>query len=319
MNRTSRIYVAGGDSLFGSALKRRLRERGFVGLIEACEPDPLFPAALEEFFREHRPEIVFLTSGRSGGIGLNQSCPATLMQDNLLTVCHLLDTSRRFGVQRLLYLGSSCMYPHQAPQPLSETYLGSGQLESSSMPYATARLAGMILCQAYRREYGCDFRVAIPANGYGPEDDFSPETGHVIPALLRKFHEAKEKNLSQVTVWGTGQPIRDFIHSTDVAEACITLIQQESLPQPTNIGSGTGTTIKELAELLSEVVDFEGEIIWDSTKADGQPHKVLDVCRIQQIGWRTQIPLRQGLKETYDWYRIHILEEKSRNAQPVVS
>jgi GDP-L-fucose synthase len=319
MNRNTKIYVAAGNSLFGSALKRRLRKRGFMGLIEAYEPDPLFPAALQEFFHEHRPEIVFLTSGRSGGIGLNQSCPATLMQDNLLTVCHLLDTARRFGVKRLLYLGSSCMYPQHAPQPLSETDLGAGLLEPSSRPYATARLAGMILCEAYRREYGCDFRVAIPANGYGPEDDFSPETGHVIPALIRRFHEAKVVNLPQVSVWGTGEPIRDFIHSDDVAEACITLMQQQSLPHPTNIGSGTGIRVKELVELLSDLVGYNGEISWDTTKANGQSHKVLDVQKIQSLGWSPEISLRRGLIETYAWYRKHLLKEELNDAQPVIS
>ncbi|MFQ3651786.1 MAG: NAD-dependent epimerase/dehydratase family protein, partial [Gemmataceae bacterium] len=263
MNRHTRIFVAGGHTLFGAALKRHLRHRGYVGLIEADEPDPWLHTSVQEHFCEHRPEVVFLASGLSGGIGLNLRQPATLMHDNLLTICHLLEAAHRYKVKRLLYLGSACMYPRDAEQPLQVESLGTGKLEPTSAAYATARYAGVVLCEAYRREYGCDFRVAIPANGYGPEDEFTVENGHVIPALIRRFHEAKQTKSTNVRLWGTGEAVRDFIHADDVADACLFLVQRDEQSKPINIGSGSGIRIKELAETVAEVVGYHGALSWD--------------------------------------------------------
>jgi GDP-L-fucose synthase len=318
MNRTSRILVAGSETLFGAALQRQLREQGYRGLIESPEPDPHFPAAVEEHFREHRPEVVFLTAGRSGGIGLNRQQPATLMHDNLLTICHLLEAARRYEVRRLLYLGSSCMYPRDAEQPLRVESLGTGPLELTSAPYATARYAGVLLCDAYRREHGCDFRVAIPANGYGPGDDFAAESGHVIPALMGRFHAAKCAHASTITLWGTGHAIRDFIPADEVAEACLFLMRKEAGPARINIGCGRGTSIAELAQNLAEVVGYRGTIAWDSSKPDGQLRKVLDAEPLQQLGWQPRRSLSDGLRETYEWYLQHEVKEAPRDAHTLV-
>jgi GDP-L-fucose synthase len=319
MNLSSRILVVGSETLFGAALKRHLRRQGFSGLIDSPEPDPQFPAAVDEHFREHRPEVVFLTAGLSGGIGLNRQRPATLMHDNLLTVCHVLEAAQRHRVSRLLYLGSSCMYPRDAAQPLRVEGLGTGLLEPTSAPYATARYAGLLLCEAYRREHGCDFRVAIPANGYGPEDDFAPESGHVIPALIGRFHEAKRMGAPSITLWGTGSAVRDFIHADDLADACLFLMQKDAVAGPINVGSGVGTSIAELVETLAQVVGYRGSIEWDASKPDGQPRKVLDALPMRKLGWRPGRSLSDGLRQTYDWYLHHVVKEAPRDAHSFVS
>jgi GDP-L-fucose synthase len=257
---------------------------------------------VEAFFETYRPEVVLLTAGLSGGILLNQNHPATLMQDNLATVTTLLDVSQRYGVRRLLYFGSSCMYPRVAEQPMRVESLGTGALEPTSAPYALARWAGATLCEAYNREFGCRFEVVIPANSFGPEDDFSPESGHVIPALIHRFHEAKTTGAASISLWGSGKAIRDFIYAEDVADACIHLLKQVFMPPRINIGSGVGVSIADLSQAVAQVVGYTGQIQWDTSRPDGQPQKVLDCQPLSNLGWQAKTPLNVALAKTYNAY-----------------
>lgn len=305
MNATARIYVAGGDTLLGRALVVRLRGQGFENVVGVPPHEPELTRAdhVEDFFRSVRPEYVFVTAGRSGGIEENRRRPADLMLDNLLVAAHVIAAAAKHGARKLLYLGSSCCYPRRASQPLRVESLMTGWLEPTNDAYATAKLAGLKLCQAYRQQHELNFIAAIPANVFGPGDDFDPRTGHVIPALMRRMHEAKLDGEPALTLWGTGQPRRDFIYVDDLADACLFLMQHYDEAAPINIGSGREWTIAETAELIAEVVGYDGRLEFDSSKPDGMPRKVLDAEPLFGLGWRPRTEFRQALEETYAWYR----------------
>jgi GDP-L-fucose synthase len=305
MNRLTRIFVAGGDTLIGAALLDFLSERGFLNLVGAGadEPDLGDTLAIDAFFEESKPEFVFLVGGKSGGIGLNRERPADLMLDNLRTVTNVLDAAHRFGAKKLLYLASSCAYPKQAEQPLRVESLLSGPVEPSSEAYAVAKLAGWKLCQAYRRQFGCRFITGFPANAFGPNDDFSDESGHVIPALIRRTHEAKLSGERTMIVWGSGSPRREFIYSRDLADACIFAMQHYENESPINLGGGTDISIADAARIIVETVGFRGKLIFDSTKPDGAPFKALDSTELLGMGWKPTTDFRSAVAETYRWYR----------------
>jgi GDP-L-fucose synthase len=311
MNRDARIWIAGGDTLAGAALRERLRLAGYRNLAGTPddEPDLTVEAQVEDFFAETQPEYVFLVAGKSGGIHLNQTRPAELMRDNLLAPAHVLHAAYSHGVVKLLYLASSCCYPRQAPQPMRVESLMTGPLEPTSAAYATAKLAGWQLCDAYRRQYGARFVTAIPANPFGPHDDFGPESGHVIPALIRKAHEAKERGEPVLTVWGTGTPRREFLHARDLADACLFVMRHYDGPAPINLGSGTDLSIAEAARAIADVVGYRGRLYFDASRTDGMPQKGLDSGPLWALGWRPCSDFRSALAETYDWFLHHVVKE----------
>jgi len=302
MNEHSRVYVAGHRGLVGSALWRELNRRGFQGLIgrSRAELDLLDAGAVQKFYAETRPEYVFVAAARVGGILANASAPAVFLHENLAMQNHLIDGAWRAGVKKLLFLGSSCIYPKHAPQPLKEEYLLSGPLEPTNEWYAVAKIAGIKLCQAYRRQYGCDFICAMPTNLYGPNDNYDLQTSHVLPALIRKFLEARAARAASVTCWGTGSPRREFLHADDLARACVFLMEHYSDEQFINVGSGSDITIRELAEWVRAATRFEGGIAWDTSKPDGTPRKLLDSSRLFALGWRPEIDLKQGIAMASD-------------------
>ncbi|HXG12151.1 MAG TPA: GDP-L-fucose synthase [Gemmataceae bacterium] len=307
MLRTARIYVAGGRTLLGAALINRLRAAGhdrLVGL-PPDEPDLTDAAQVDDFFATVRPEYVFVAAGASGGIRANQARPAELMRDNLLIAAHVLHSAERHGVSKLLYLASSCAYPRSAPQPLREESLLSGPLEPSSEAYALAKLAGIKLAQAYRRQYGARFLSAVPADVFGPHDDFHPEHAHVIPALIRRLHEAKQRGDPEFTVWGTGTPRREFVFSHDLADACLFVMNRYDGAEPINLGGGMEMSIAEAARIVAEVVGYRGRLRFDPSKPDGTPRKVLDSSRLRALGWNRVSDFRAGLIETYKWFLHH--------------
>lgn len=307
MHEKSRIYVAGHRGLVGSALVRALRGTGHEQLILRSheELDLCDQAAVERFFAEERPEIVLLAAAKVGGILANETYPADFIRDNLLIQQNVICAAHRRGAARLLFLGSSCIYPRDAPQPLREDDLLSGRLEATNEWYAVAKIAGIKLCQAYRRQYGFKSISAMPTNLYGPGDNFDLSSSHVLPALLRKCHEAVRSSASEVVVWGTGTPRREFLHVDDMAAACVHLLRHYDQEAIINIGSGEDISIKDLAGLVCEVVGFRGAIRFDSSKPDGTPRKLLDVSRITALGWRPRISLRQGIEATYRWFLEH--------------
>jgi GDP-L-fucose synthase len=290
--------VAGGDTLVGAALLRRLRERGHEPLA-AAEPDLTRADEVHDFFAQFRPECVFVAAGKTGGIAANQQYPADLIRDNLLVSLSVIDAARRHGAENLLYLASSCSYPRECPQPMRPEYLTTGPLEPTNAAYATAKLAGIQLCQAYRQQYGVRFVAGIPANPFGLGDDFDPASGHVIGALLRRMHEAKEEGRPAVTIWGSGTPRRDFIYADDLADACVFIMDHYDGPGPINLAAGTDVSIRELAERVREVVGYGGALEFDRSRPDGMPVKVLDGGPLARIGWRPATPLRDALAATY--------------------
>lgn len=299
----SRIYIAAGDHVIGEALLEVLAARGHTAVSGGDRtPDPTDPKALSKFFASFRPEYVIVAGGESGGIGLNQRHPARLMRDNLGIALAVMQAAYVKGVDKLLYLGSSCGYPRECPQPMKEEYLFTGPVEPTSAAYAYAKLAGVQLCQAYRREFGAPFVSAIPANEFGPGDSFDPENAHVVSALIQRMHEAKESGAGSVDVWGSGEPVRDFVFSEDLAEALLLILDRYDDDQPINVGSGEGHTIRELAEAIRDVVGFEGELVFDTSKPDGMPRKVLDSSKVRALGWRPRTPLREAIAKTYAWY-----------------
>ena len=302
MNQHSRIYVAGHRGLVGSAIWRELQRQGFDNLISRTrqEVNLLDAAAVKKFFAEVKPEFVFIAAAKVGGIGANDTQPASFLFENLQIQDNLIETSREFGVQKLLFLGSSCIYPKLAPQPLKEEYLLSGPLEPTNQWYAIAKIAGIKLCQAYRRQHRCDFISAMPTNMYGPNDNYDLQTSHVLPALIRRFHEAKQTAAATLTCWGTGTPLREFLHADDLAAACVFLMQKYSEEQFINVGSGSEITIRQLAELIQRVVGYAGEIVWDTSKPDGTPRKLMDSSRLFAMGWRPQVDLETGIRRTYE-------------------
>jgi GDP-L-fucose synthase len=301
MNQDSRIYVAGHCGLVGSALWRELQRQGFRNLIgrTRAELDLLDGAAVQRFYAETRPEFVFVAAAKVGGILANDRQPADFLYENLQIQNHLIHGARVAGVKKLLFLGSSCIYPKFAPQPLKEEYLLTGPLEPTNQWYAIAKIAGIRLCQACRRQHGCDFISAMPTNLYGPHDNYDLNTAHVLPALIRKFHEAKTASAPSVTCWGTGTPRREFLYADDLGRACVFLMQQYSEEQFINVGSGRESSISELAELIRRIIGFAGDIVWDTSKPDGTPRKLLDSSRLFALGWRPQVDLETGLRLAY--------------------
>jgi len=304
MNKDSRIYVAGHRGLVGSAIVRRLEREGFRNLLLATsrELDLTEQEPVRRFFRENRPDYVFLAAARVGGILANDSFPAEFIRDNLAIELNVIDSAHRAGVKKLLFLGSSCIYPKHAPQPMPEECLLTGPLEPTNQWYAVAKIAGIKLCQAYRRQYGFSAISLMPTNLYGPGDNFDLAGSHVLPALIRKFHEAKERGEETVTVWGTGTPRREFLHVDDLADACLFLMDHYDGEEIVNVGVGKDISIAELAELVRGIVGFQGRIVFDTEKPDGTPRKLLDVRRITGLGWKARISLREGIASTYRWY-----------------
>jgi len=308
MNKDSRIFVAGHRGLVGSALTRRCRARGFNSLIERSRAalDLRDARAVDDFFATERPEYVFLAAARVGGIRANDSQPADFIRDNLQVQTAVIDAAWRHGVRKLLFLGSSCIYPRLAPQPLREEYLLTGPLEPTNEWYAIAKLAGLKLCQAYRRQYGFNAITVLPTNLYGPQDNFDLESSHVLPALLRKIHEAKVADQPFVSVWGSGNPLREFLYVDDLADACLYLMTKYDDINPINVGWGRDLSIAELARTICRIVGYDGELRFDSTRPDGTPRKLLDVSRLSALGWEPQVDLHTGLAKTYLWYRSQV-------------
>ena len=301
MEKESRIYIAGHNGMVGSALKRKLEQEGFYNLVlrGSKELDLRNQSAVERFFSEERPEYVFLAAAKVGGIIANNTYRAEFLYDNLMIQTNVIHQSYLTGVKKLMFLGSSCIYPKLAPQPLKEEYLLTGLLETTNEPYAIAKIAGIKMCDAYRDQYGCHFISVMPTNLYGPNDNFDLTTSHVLPALLRKIHEAKENNQQQVEVWGTGKPRREFMHVDDLADACYFLMNRYDAPGLINIGVGEDISITELTDLIKNIVGFNGDIRYDPTKPDGTPRKLMDVSKLNALGWRASIPLSEGIKKVY--------------------
>ena len=304
MNKNARIYIAGHRGLVGGAIVRRLQGEGFENLITATsrEVDLREQVAVRQYFADQRPDYVFLAAAKVGGIMANDSYPAEFIYDNLMIEANIIDAAYRHGTKKLLFLGSTCIYPKLAPQPLKEEYLLSGPLEPTNEWYAVAKIAGIKLCQAYQRQYGAHFLSAMPTNLYGPGDNFDLEKSHVMPALIRKFHEAKMAAAPTVTVWGTGKPRREFLHVDDCARACIFLMRNYDGADIVNIGTGSDIVIGELAQLVKKVVGYSGEIVFDASKPDGTPRKLVDVERITALGWRPEIDLADGIADAYRWF-----------------
>jgi len=290
--------------MVGSALVRRLEAERFTNLLtrDRSHLDLSDESAVAKFFAEARPDIVILAAANVGGIKANNDFPVEFLLDNLRIQNNVIRSAYQTGVRKLLFLGSSCIYPKLAPQPIPESALLTGPLESTNEPYAIAKIAGIKLCQAYTREYGTNFISVMPTNLYGPNDNFDLETSHVLAALLRKAYEAKSRNEKKLIVWGTGEPRREFLHVDDLAAACLLLLEKYDSAEIINIGSGEDVTIRELAKLVCDVVGFDGELVWDKTKPDGTPRKLLDVTRIRVLGWQPTIPLRKGIEQTHEWF-----------------
>jgi GDP-L-fucose synthase len=301
MEKNSKIYVAGHRGMVGSAIVRRLEKEGFNNIIvrTSSELDLRNQQAVNDFFAKEKPAYVFLAAARVGGILANNTYRAEFLYDNLLIESNIIHASYLNKAEKLLFLGSSCIYPKLAPQPLKEEYLLTGLLESTNEPYAIAKIAGIKLCEAYRDQYGCNFISAMPTNLYGPGDNYDLKGSHVIPAMIRKFHEAKERNEAFTEIWGSGSPLREFMYADDVADACVFLMRNYNDKLFINIGTGEEITIKDLALLIKEVVGFGGEIKFDKTKPDGTPRKLMDNSRINNMGWKHNISLKEGLKKTY--------------------
>jgi len=300
----SRIYVAGHRGLVGSAIVRRLGEEGFENLLTPTsgELDLRDQAAVNYWFKANRPEFVYLVAGTVGGIMANSTRPAEFIYDNMMIHATVVHAAHLHEVKKLLYLGSSCIYPRESPQPMREEHLLTGTLEPTNEPYAIAKIAGIKLCQAYRRQYGCDFISAMPTNVYGPNDNFDPEGSHVVAGLIRRFHEAKLAGLDEVVVWGTGSPKREFLYVDDLADACVFLMANYDDESHINVGTGVDLTIKELAERVRDVVAPSLKLSFDASKPDGTPRKLLDVSRLHELGWRHKVDLAKGLRLAYDWF-----------------
>lgn len=307
MNASDRVYVAGHRGLVGSALVRRLESEGFTNLVLRSreELDLTEQQAVRDFFEAEAPAYVFLAAAKVGGILANDTYPAEFIRDNLAIQSNVLDAAHRAGAQKLMFLGSSCIYPKFAPQPIHEDSLLTGPLEPTNDAYAIAKIAGVKMCQAYHRQFGSRFISVMPTNLYGPGDNFDLSTSHVLPALIRKFHEAKAGGSPEVVVWGSGTPRREFLHVDDLADASVFLMRTYESPDIVNVGVGEDLTIRDLAELVAEVVGFEGTLTFDTSKPDGTPRKLLDVSRLRALGWTPRIGLREGVQDTYRWYLDH--------------
>ena len=310
---TPRIFVAGHSGLVGSAIVRRLRAKGDCEIVlrDHCELDLVRQGEVDKFFKEEHIDQVYLAAGRVGGIHANNTYPTEYIYLNLMMEANIIHAAYVAGVQKLLFLGSSCIYPREAPQPITESALLTGILETTNEPYAVAKIAGIKLCESYNRQYGTDYRSVMPTNLYGPHDNFHPDNSHVIPALMRRFHEGVQAGAETVTIWGSGTPLREFLHVDDMAAACVFVMDLDAATycahtQPMlshiNVGIGVDCSIRELAETLARVTGFAGRLVFNASKPDGTPRKLLDVSRIAAMGWRANIPLEQGLSETYRWF-----------------
>ena len=308
MQKDEKIFVAGGEGMIGSAILRRLERGGFTKLLtgSSAKLNMTDQKAVREFFMAERPDYVFLTSVKVGGILANSRYPAEFIYSNIVSQTNVIHSAWKSGVKKLLFSGSSCIYPRDCPQPMKEEYLLSGKLEPTSEPYAIAKIAGIRMCQSYNRQYGTEYISAIPADAYGPADDFNPETGHVLPALISKMHQAKINHESSVTVWGTGSPKREALHVDDLADACIFLMDNYNESEMINIGSGEDISIKALAQVIKEATGYKGKIIFDESKPDGMPRKLLDTGKIQKLGWSPKIGLKEGIRRTYQWYQDNL-------------
>lgn len=316
MELTDKIYVAGHNGMVGSAILRKLQALGFNNTIvrSSKELDLREQAEVRQFFAEEKPDYVFLAAAKVGGIHANNVYRADFLYDNLMIESNVIHESYKNDVKKLLFLGSSCIYPKLAPQPLNEDALLSGYLEETNEPYAIAKITGIKLCENYRRQYGCNFISGMPTNLYGPNDNYDLNNSHVLPALLRKFHEAKVNGVDKVEVWGSGSPLREFLHVDDLAEACVFLMENYNDQQMVNIGSGEEISIKDLALLIKEVVGFEGELVFDSSKPDGTPRKLMDNSKLHQMGWKHKISLKQGIASTYELAFKHFDQLKGVSA-----
>ncbi len=308
MDKQSKIYIAGHNGLVGSAILRNLQQNGFSNLIyrTSKELDLTDHNQTLEFFQTEKPEYVFLAAAKVGGILANRDYPADFIYQNLRIELNVIESSRQAEVNKLLFLGSSCIYPKLAPQPIKEEYLLDGKLEETNEPYAIAKIAGIKLCQAYNKQYGTQYISAMPTNLYGIKDNFDLNTSHVLPAIIRKMHDAKVQNIDTVTLWGTGIPRREFLFVDDLAEASVFLMQNYKDNQWINVGTGEDISIQELAHTVQQVVGYQGEIVWDTTKPDGTPRKLLDVSKINSLGWQAKTNLVEGIQKTYDWYLENI-------------
>ena len=307
LDRTKKIYVAGHRGLVGSALVRKLKSEGFLNVVTRTheELDLTRQSEVENFFAKEKPAYVILAAAKVGGIYANDTYPADFIMQNLQIECNVIDAAYKNGVEKLLFLGSSCIYPRECPQPIKEEYLLSGYLEKTNEAYALAKIAGLKMCAFYNQQYGTDYISVMPCNLYGVNDNFSPENSHVIPALMRKFHEAKENKEPAVTVWGSGKPLREFLNVDDLADACLFLMDHYKGNEFFNVGYGKEVTILELAEMMKQVTEFQGEIILDGSKPDGTPRKLTDISRLKEMGWKPKICLEEELKQTYEWYKAN--------------
>ncbi|AZQ61539.1 GDP-L-fucose synthase [Flammeovirga pectinis] len=301
MEKTSKIYIAGHRGMVGSAIHRKLVAEGYNNIVvrTSADLDLKDQVAVTAFFEEEKPEYVFLAAAKVGGIQANNIYRAQFLYENLMIQNNVIHQSYVHGVKKLMFLGSSCIYPKMAPQPLKEDYLLTGILESTNEPYAIAKISGIKMCEAYRAQYGCNFISAMPTNLYGYNDNYHPQNSHVLPALLRKFHEAKESNAPTVEVWGSGSPLREFMFVDDLAAACFFLMQNYDGEQFVNVGTGVDLSIKELAETIKEVVGFEGDLVWDTSKPDGTPRKLMDVSKLNNLGFKHKVELKEGIELTY--------------------
>jgi GDP-L-fucose synthase len=304
MDKSEKIFVAGHRGMVGSALVCQLESKGFLNLLvrNRSELDLRDESAVAKLFAEEKPAVVILAASKVGGIKANIDHPVAFLLENLQIQNNVMDAAYENGVRKLLFLGSSCIYPKFAPQPIPETALLSGPLEPTNEAYAIAKIAGIKLCQAYVREHGANFISMMPTNLYGPNDNFDLETSHVLPALLRKAHEAKTRKDRELIVWGSGKPRREFLHVDDLASACLLLLEKYDSPEIINVGCGEDISIRELAELICDIVGFDGQLSWDATKPDGTPRKLLDVTKLRSLGWKPSIPLREGITQTYEWF-----------------
>lgn len=308
MQKKSKIYVAGHKGLVGSAIVKILNQSGFTNVIgkSHAEMDLQNQSQVLEFFEREKPEYVFLAAAKVGGIHANNTYPAEFIFSNLQIQNNIIDASYRYGIKKLCFLGSSCIYPKFAKQPMDEGQLLDGKLEPTNEPYAVAKIAGIVMCQSYNRQYGTNYISVMPTNLYGPGDNYHPENSHVLPALIRRFHEAKKQNLPEVVIWGTGKPLREFLYSEDMARACVFLMQHYDVSgdpkggEHVNVGSGIEVSIKELAETVKEVVGYQGNLVLDPTKPDGTPRKLLDVSKLHQMGWKHQVELKEGVRLAYE-------------------
>jgi GDP-L-fucose synthase len=307
LNKSDKIFVAGHRGMVGSAIVRRLRAEGFSNLVtrDRLQLDLADESAVAKFFTEERPSIVIVAAAKVGGIKANNDFPVEFLLENLQIQNNVVRSAYEIGVRKLLFVGSACIYPKFAPQPIPETSLLDGPLEPTNEAYAIAKIAGIKLCQAYSREYGANFISAMPTNLYGPDDNFDLETSHVLPALVRKAHEAKVRKDQKLIVWGTGEPRREFLHVDDLASACALILEKYDSPEIINVGCGEDISIRELAELICDVVGFDGELAWDTTKPDGTPRRLLDVTKLRALGWKPAIALRDGIARTYEWFRAN--------------